>query len=406
MRALKITALVLTAFVVLAGAATGLYAWHNLTWFQRSWRSVEEAGYRESAILIDGVRLNYGESPGKEKPPLLLIHGQGTDWRSYVDVLPGLAESFHVFAVDVPGHGGSDRWRSHYSAVEISDLLAGFMDRVIAQPAVVSGHSSGGQIAALVATRHEERVTGLVLEDPPFFTTELPRARQTWNWVDLASNCHHFLESGETDWVAWQWRHQRMWRFFGPAAPWIIESGLNYHARHPHEPIEIWFLPPSVMVLQRTMVTYDPWGSGRPSTTAPGTTGSTMRPPSPQSRNPRCISARHLPTAGTGSSREPSTTRSSAESGDCCPGPGSSRLTPGMTFTVRSPSCSWSRCARCCERDTAADRTVGPGVGPGTARKNPGTGMKKPRQPAKMLVGGGFLGAGDGNRTRTLSLGS
>lgn len=259
MRALKITALVLTAFVVLAGAATGLYAWHNLTWFQRSWRSVEEAGYRESAILIDGVRLNYGESPGKEKPPLLLIHGQGTDWRSYVDVLPGLAESFHVFAVDVPGHGGSDRWRSHYSAVEISDLLAGFMDRVIAQPAVVSGHSSGGQIAALVATRHEERVTGLVLEDPPFFTTELPRARQTWNWVDLASNCHHFLESGETDWVAWQWRHQRMWRFFGPAAPWIIESGLNYHARHPHEPIEIWFLPPSVMVLQRTMVTYDPW---------------------------------------------------------------------------------------------------------------------------------------------------
>lgn len=38
-----------------------------------------------------------------------MIHGQATQWQDHMLVLPALAENHHVFAVDVPGHGGSAR---------------------------------------------------------------------------------------------------------------------------------------------------------------------------------------------------------------------------------------------------------------------------------------------------------
>lgn len=66
---------------------------------------------------------------------------------------------------------------------------------MISQPVVVSGHSSGGQLAAWLAGHRPDLISAVVLEDPPLFTTLLPRAKQTWNWVDLATTCHDFLES-------------------------------------------------------------------------------------------------------------------------------------------------------------------------------------------------------------------
>ncbi|NNG19551.1 hypothetical protein HJ590_08150 [Naumannella sp. ID2617S] len=83
----------------------------------------------------------------------------------------------------------------------------------------------------------------MVLEDPPLFTTQLPRARSTWNHVDLATTCHNFLVSGEDDWVAYAWTHQRMWKSFGNGAPKLIEIGMEHHRKHPGEPIRVWFLP-------------------------------------------------------------------------------------------------------------------------------------------------------------------
>lgn len=246
------------AVLGVGAVAAGAWAWRNLTAFDREWRAVVSAGFVEKRAEIDGVTLTYGEGPDNG-PPLLLIHGQATDWKSYAPVLPALAEDFQVIAVDVPGHGGSNRWAGHYTAPEVGRLLQSFLVKVIDEPAVVSGHSSGGQLAAWIAGHDDAGlVRAVALEDPPMFATELPRATRTWNWVDLASTAHDFLESDATDWVAWQWEHQRMWRFFGDSADRIIRHGLSSRTPGSREAVSVWYLPPSLMGMQRTFVDYDP----------------------------------------------------------------------------------------------------------------------------------------------------
>src|SRR5699024_4796969 len=103
------------------------------------------AGFVEKHAVVNGSTINYAVGPAQDTiPPLLLIHGQGVDWQSYAPVLPRLAQDFSVFAVDVYGHGGSQRVPEKYSAAAIGTDLGRFIENVIGTRVVVCGHSSGG----------------------------------------------------------------------------------------------------------------------------------------------------------------------------------------------------------------------------------------------------------------------
>lgn len=230
--------------------------------------AVERAGYTEKqATLPDGAVVNYAQSPGgndaqgRSKPPLLLVHGQATAWQSYANVLPALAEDFRVYAVDCFGHGGSAHTPALYSAQTHGEALATFVREVVGEPVVVSGHSSGGVLAAWLAGNAPDQVRAVMLEDPPLFATQLPRARTTWNWGDLATAAHTYLADDVAaqgvDWATYSWMHQRMWKFFGDGAQGIIDEGLRYRSRHPGEPIQVWFIP-QFDELNRYADGYDP----------------------------------------------------------------------------------------------------------------------------------------------------
>ena len=98
-------------------AALGRFAYRNTATYERVRPDVERAGFVEYTVDVDGVVLTYAEGPRTPgAPPLLLIHGQASDWKSYGEVLLQLAGDFHVVAVDIPGHGGSDRTPGRYTA--------------------------------------------------------------------------------------------------------------------------------------------------------------------------------------------------------------------------------------------------------------------------------------------------
>lgn len=250
--------IVSASVAVAAGLAVGGWAARNLKAYDLARRRTRAAGFVEEQVMINGSTINYAVGPLEDKPPLLLIHGQGVDWQSYAPVLPALTEDFSVFAIDVYGHGSSDRVRQKYTASAIGADLARFIEEVIGTRAIVSGHSSGGQLAAWLAGNHPELVRAAVLEDPPLFTTLLPRAEKTWNWVDLATTCHTFLQSDKTDWAAYSFAHQKLWDFFGDSADRIIRAGLTRHAKHPDRPITLFFMPPSWNEMQRSLLDYDP----------------------------------------------------------------------------------------------------------------------------------------------------
>ncbi|NNG19550.1 alpha/beta fold hydrolase [Naumannella sp. ID2617S] len=136
--------------LVVAASAGGWLAYRRGE-FDRNLTAVWKAGYRERDAAVDGARIHYAEGPANGLPPLLLIHGQSTDWKSYAAVLPALSRDYHVYAVDAFGHGGSEHDPALYSALAHGQRLARFIENVIGEPVVVSGHSSGGVLSAWLA---------------------------------------------------------------------------------------------------------------------------------------------------------------------------------------------------------------------------------------------------------------
>jgi pimeloyl-ACP methyl ester carboxylesterase len=245
------------SLLVISAGAAFLYVSTNLHYFDREMSRVNKAGYREKMADINGGHISYIEGP-EAGPALLLIHGQTGDKYNYAPALPELAKHFHVFAVDCYGHGSSSHDPAKYSNVAQGEDLLAFIKNVIGEPALVSGHSSGGIISAYLAASGSGWVKGVLFEDPPFFTLSLPRTKSTWNWVDLASSTHNFLASGETDWTLYSVEHNRLWSFFGKAKDQLLDQARRYHAKHPGESIKWAWLPPIMNETFRAMPQYDP----------------------------------------------------------------------------------------------------------------------------------------------------
>jgi len=186
------------------------------------------------------------------------VHGHVVDWRNYARVLPALSARFHVFAVDLYGHGGSARATEKYSAAGIGADLARFIEEVIRQPVIVSGHSGGGLVTAWIAANAPRNVRGVILEDPPLFTTLLPRALKTWNQLDIATAAHEFLASGESDFTTFYAKHSRLLKLFKGLQPAMTAELLASRARHPTEPASIYFMPPLLNEFLRGLDRYDP----------------------------------------------------------------------------------------------------------------------------------------------------
>ncbi|PCC73513.1 Pimeloyl-ACP methyl ester carboxylesterase [Nannocystis exedens] len=212
----------------------------------------------EKQFAVDGASMNYAEGPDNG-PPLLLIHGQMTDWQTWNRALPTLTQNYHVFAVDCFGHGGSDHVPERYTARALSTAMSRFLTEVVGEPATVVGHSSGGLIAADLAAHSREKVRGVILEDPPLFSSVLPRAEQTWNYVDLSTLAHEFLLSGEADFTAYYLEHTLLWTFFPPdLGEMIKQQALAYRRDHPDEPVVLEGAPPEFNELLRALSSYDP----------------------------------------------------------------------------------------------------------------------------------------------------
>jgi len=104
-----------------------------------------------------------------EGEPLLLIHGFGAGmwvWEKQIEVL---SHSYRVYAIDLIGHGFSDRPKIDYNAETYIHFMEAFMDGVGIEKATLIGNSMGGGIAWAMAILFPERVNRLILIDcmPP-----------------------------------------------------------------------------------------------------------------------------------------------------------------------------------------------------------------------------------------------
>lgn len=141
---------------------------------------------RERRVAAVGLELAVAEWPG-QGPPLVLLHGIGSRGTSWQPVAPRLAERFHLYALDLRGHGASDKPPAGYLLADYAADLAAVVDRLgLARPLVV-GHSLGALVALTWAAAEPERAAGLVLEDPPLRTEpEILEAFAGWQRLNAA----------------------------------------------------------------------------------------------------------------------------------------------------------------------------------------------------------------------------
>jgi pimeloyl-ACP methyl ester carboxylesterase len=95
--------------------------------------------------------------------PLLLIHGYGAGmwvWEKQIDVL---SQSYRVYALDIIGHGFSDRPKIPYTPETYIHFLRDFMDGEGIEKATLIGNSMGGGMAWAMADLFPERVERLIL---------------------------------------------------------------------------------------------------------------------------------------------------------------------------------------------------------------------------------------------------
>ena len=233
-----------------------------LTGYQDPWHEkVAAAGYQQKQVRLNQLRLNYVEGPDNG-PPLLLLHAQHMEWLSYSRVLPRLAESFHVFAVDYPGHGTTVGPPDYpMTANRIGTDLGDFIVRVIGEPAFVTGNSSGGLLAVWLAANRPGLVRAVLLEDPPLFSAEYPRIRETIAYRSFVTS-HEFVEEGGNDFLLyWIDRNRGFFdnNVFRGAASLLTLAVNTYRNANPGVPVEIRFLPnDTVRLLVRGLDRYDP----------------------------------------------------------------------------------------------------------------------------------------------------
>ena len=99
--------------------------------------------------------------------PLVLLHGVTRCRDDWQGVLPALSRGWRVIAVDHRGHGDSGRADGYLVTDYVADVVR-LLERSIAEPVVIVGHSLGAMVAAGVAAAVPDLVRGIVLEDPPF----------------------------------------------------------------------------------------------------------------------------------------------------------------------------------------------------------------------------------------------
>lgn len=242
---LKIIGMILgLIFIILATTAIS-FCYRNTHWWEKDMKSIEKLGVQEKQITLpNGNTINYGELDG-DGPALLLIHGQMVAWEEYASVIPDLSKNWHIYAVDLYGHGESSHEEELYYLDVNGDDLIWFIDNVIGEDTVVSGHSNGALLAAYIAAYGSDLVKGVVLEDPPVFSTQGENWETSFAYLDTYQPLHEYISSEQTEcWPAYYLRHCYWGQLFmKDAMPGLANYAQKYREKHPNEEVKIMFLP-------------------------------------------------------------------------------------------------------------------------------------------------------------------
>ena len=211
----------------------------------------------------DNSTINYYEIENNN-PILLIIHAQGTNAISYSKVVKKLSKKFHIILVDCYGHGKSSHNREKYNIVSQGNDLIEFIKATTNGNITILGHSSGGLIACYIAS-NSSCCDKLILEDPPLFSSNGEKRLNTFNYKDLSTVCHNYInQDKENDFVYYYFMNQYCWNFFPEDSREKIknklgEFALKYRKKYPEKTLKVPFWPRKFLEGFNGLNNYDPY---------------------------------------------------------------------------------------------------------------------------------------------------
>ncbi|WP_042270203.1 alpha/beta fold hydrolase [Paraburkholderia heleia] len=162
---------------------------------------------------VDGFNVFYREAGRVGAPKLLLLHGFPSAGHMFRDLIPKLADRFHLVAPDLPGFGQSelpDRGQFAYTFENIANVMARFTERIGFDRFAVYVFDYGAPTGFRLALAHPERITAIISQNGNAYEEGLSDG---WNpirayWADPSPanrDALRALLSRET--TIWQYTH-------------------------------------------------------------------------------------------------------------------------------------------------------------------------------------------------------
>jgi pimeloyl-ACP methyl ester carboxylesterase len=123
---------------------------------------------RYRTVSIDGLDIFYREAGSRDNPTILLLHGYPTSSHMFRNLIPALADQFHLVAPDYPGFGYSSMPavdEFDYTFEHLTEVIAGFIDAIGLKRYSLYLMDYGAPIGYRLATQHPERVETLIVQN-------------------------------------------------------------------------------------------------------------------------------------------------------------------------------------------------------------------------------------------------
>ena len=233
---------------------------------------------QHKTIEIEGLNIFYREAGSKDAPTILLLHGFPTSSHMFRNLIPSLADAFHLIAPDYPGFGASSMPlidEFEYSFDKLAEVMEQFVSQLGLEKYFLYVMDYGAPIGYRLAAKHPDNVLGLIVQNGNAYDEGL---REFWNpikayWQDKTPENAKVLADNLLTLEATRWQYTNGVRNPEAIAPdnWLHDQYLLDRPGNKDIQLELFYSygsnPPLYSQWQNYFRTYQPptlliWGKG------------------------------------------------------------------------------------------------------------------------------------------------